>query len=265
MGPCDPLKGTEFKDSSVNLSEAVTNILSVISSNFANTVAIISGRGRNHMKKKFGHIQNIFIVAENGYYYSWSALKPIEFHKLMDIKDWGWKDTVLDIIKSYQERTDGSIISVKDASIRLYFKDVDADFAIKESNELVAHLHTILEYLPLDIVHLKDYVEVKPAGVDKGGFTKELLKMVTKRKGPIDFILCIGDSETDELMFKEIKEFSQQSSLEENVFCVTLEQKMSEAKYYVNDYQEVITALEDIVLPCEQVYTRMIYSLKCLK
>lgn len=218
-----------------------------------NTVCVISGRKCNWMKKKFGHIQNMYIVAENGYYYGWNSNNSLVFNQLMEIKDWGWKDAVLDIIKSYQERTDGSCVTVKDSSVSWYYKDVDTDFGIKESNELVAHLHTILEYLPLDIVHGKDYVEVKPAGVDKGSFAKKLLKTISQRKGPLDFIFCIGDSQTDEAMFKEIKEFPKTKGLEKKTFCMTVGQKVSEANYYVNDQKEVISTLADIILPSIEV------------
>lgn len=217
-------------------------------------MSVISGRNRNHMRLKFGCIDNLMIAAESGYYYGWNVSgRELVFHKLKELRDWGWQESVLEIMKSYQERADGSLVTVKEASVRWYFKDVDADFALKESNELVAHLQTIFEYMPLDIVREKDYVEVKPIGVDKGGYTKELLKFVSKRRGPIDFILCIGDSQNDEQMFKEVKKFAKAHSIEDTAFSITLEERMSEAKYCLNDYTEVISTLEDIVLPSSRV------------
>ena len=167
------------------------------------------------MQEKFAHIMNLWLAAENGFYYAWNnPNQPLEFNKLTDMKDWGWKATVLEIIKSSKERTDGSFVVVKDSSVRWFFRDVDTDFGIKESNELVAHLHTILEYLPLDIIHGKDYVEVKPRGVDKGAFAKQLMRNTEKKKGEIDFILCIGDSQTDEDMFKTIKDYPKDRNLD---------------------------------------------------
>jgi len=213
------------------------------------------------MKLKFGGINNLIIAAESGYYYGWNKHgKDLVYHKLKELGDWGWHESVLEIMKSYQERADGSLVTVKDASVRWYYKDVDADFALKESNELVAHLQTIFEYLPLDIIHEKDYVEVKPIGVDKGGYTKELLKFVYQRKGIPDFILCIGESENDEQMFKEINKFAKVHSIENKVYCITLEQRMSEAKYYLNNYTEVISTLEDIILPSSRVLFIFIHS-----
>jgi trehalose 6-phosphate synthase/phosphatase len=227
----------------------------------SNIVSVISGRNRNHMKLKFGGIDNLIIAAESGFYYGWNKYgKKLVYHKLKELRDWEWKESVLEIMKSYQERADGSLVTIKDSSVRWYYKDVDADFALKESNELATHLGTIFEYLPLDIVHEKDYVGVKPIGVDKGGYTKELLKFVFQRKGIPDFILCIGDSQNDEEMFKEINKFAKIHSIESKVYCITLEQRMSEAKYYLNNYTEVISTLEYITLPSSRVYSMFIYS-----
>jgi len=207
------------------------------------------------MKKKFGHIENLWIVAENGYYYGLNKKKgSLSFNPMMEIKDWGWKTTVLDIMKSYQERTDGSTVTVKDSSVFWLYRNVDTDFGIKESNELVAHLHSMLKYLPLDIVHGKDYVEVKPAGVDKGGFTKYLLSKLTENKGRLDFVLCMGDSQTDEAMFKQIKEFMSIKEMDKKFFCITVGQKVSEANHYVNDHKEAISTLGDILLMAIEVF-----------
>ena len=154
------------------------------------------------------------MAAESGYYYMWASESLLEFNKLIDIKDWGWKATVLDIVKSYNERMDGSFIVNKDSCIRWFYRDVDTDFGVKASNELVAHLHAILKHLPLDIIHGKSYIEVKPKGLGKGTFAKQLLNHVWQKKGAIDFILCVGDSDTDEEMYAKIKDFPKSCSLE---------------------------------------------------
>ena len=146
------------------------------------------------MKEKFKEFDNLGIAAENGYYYAWNKVQQkTEFSKLTEIKDWGWKATVLDIYATYKERTDGSFIHAKDSSVAWFFRDVDTDFGIKEANEFKAHLTALLQYLPLKITHEKDYVKVSPKGVHKGAFVKKLLKNVETKKGKIDFIMCMGE------------------------------------------------------------------------
>ena len=194
------------------------------------------------------------LAAENGFYYGYNFNNKIEYNKLMHIDDWQWKDAAYDIMKSYQEKTDGSFILNRDSSIRWFFKDVDTDFANKEAKELVAHLHTILENLPLSICYEKDYVEVKPAGLDKGSFTNKLLRTMERTKGPIDFVLCIGDNQSDECMFKIIKQYTNEKKLRNNTFCVTVGQKVSQADFYLNDQSEVIAILPEIVMSSIEVY-----------
>jgi len=253
--PPDPFKGSEFANTFTELSEPVQFLLKNICSDPSNTVAIVSQRDTAHMSAKFSDIENLWIAAENGYFYGYNGPGQLmEFNKLVEIKDWGWKATVQEIVNSYQERTDGSFVTIKDSDVRWFFRDVDTDFGIKESNELVAHLHTILENLPLEIIHGKDYVQVRPAGVDKGAFCKQLMQSTIRRKGPIDFVLCFGDSEADESMYKNLKECAKTPILQQNTFCITVGQKDSLADYYVNDYSEVVTTLAEIVRPVIEVF-----------
>eukprot|EP00826_Nyctotherus_ovalis_P042237 TRINITY_DN4321_c0_g1_i14.p1 TRINITY_DN4321_c0_g1~~TRINITY_DN4321_c0_g1_i14.p1 ORF type:complete len:250 (-),score=67.40 TRINITY_DN4321_c0_g1_i14:189-938(-) len=240
------------------LPDSISDILQNMCADSSNTVCIISGRERDKMKQQFGHIKNIYIAAENGFYYGWNkGDHDLEFYRLMNITDWGWKAAVYDIIKSYQERTDGSVIVSKDTNIRWFFRDVDTDFAMKEANELVAHLDTMLENLPIEIAQEKDYVEVRPAGLDKGTFTRKLLRRVEQLKGRIDFILCIGDNQTDECMFKAVKEYAAASGIEDVEFCITVGQKLSHADYYLNDYNEVVSTLPEIILASIEVRERV--------
>ena len=200
------------------------------------------------MERKYGHIRNIYIAAENGYYYACNNKdQECVFNRFMNVKDWGWKEAVvLDIIKSYKERIYGSFIEIKDSSIRWFYKGVDTDFGIKESNELVADLENLLKNLPLEIVHEKDYVEVRLIGADKETFTKQFLEAYEKNRGMPDFILCIGDSRGDEGIFKVAKEYAKKDLLK-NVFCITVGEKMSLADYYVSDSSEVAANLAEIV------------------
>lgn len=205
------------------------------------------------MKRKYGHIYNMYIAAENGYYCAWNDKhQEILFKNIMNVKDWDWKEIVLDIIKSYKERIYGSFIEIKDSSIRWFYTSVDTDFAIKESNELVADLQDFLRHLQLELVHAKDYVEVRLIGADKQTFTKEFLKAYEKRKGQADFILCIGDSHSDEGIFKVAKEYAEGRSVK-NVFCITVGEKVSLADYYIQDSNDVPKNLAEIILPSVEV------------
>jgi len=246
----DPFRGTEIIEQLGELSEPVSNVLSELCSDTKNSVCVISGRDYQHMQMKFGNIKNLCIAAEQGYFYTWATPgKPMEFQKLMNVKDWGWKETVLEIFNSYTEKVDGSFIVDRVSSVRWFYKDVDTDFGIQESNELVAHLHTILKNLPLDIIHGERNIEVKPKGISKAIFAQHFIKEVLAKNSDIDFILCIGDSLADEEMFGVMQDFPKSCALEKNTYCITVGQKMSVADYFVNDSQDVINILMELMTP----------------
>eukprot|EP00831_Metopus_contortus_P059934 TRINITY_DN51891_c0_g1_i1.p1 TRINITY_DN51891_c0_g1~~TRINITY_DN51891_c0_g1_i1.p1 ORF type:complete len:224 (-),score=42.43 TRINITY_DN51891_c0_g1_i1:215-886(-) len=156
---------------------------------------------------------------------------------------------VLSIMNDYKEKTEGSFINSKQSCVSWIFRDVDTDFAIKQANELMAHLYTLLEFMPVEIAIGKDYVEVKPKGVNKGAFVTKFLQLIQREKGPIDFIFCMGDDETDEEMFRAIKDYPKSERLEKACFCVTVGQKTSLADFYVDEYSQSINALIQMMLP----------------
>ena len=243
----NPEEGIEDSTEITEPTGAILEILQTMCNDERNAVCVISGRNKDQMEKEFGHIKNLYIAAENGYYYGWNDMKkPLEFKRLIDVADWRWKSVVNNIIKSYKERTDGSLIEDEETRVRWYFKDVEAEFARKEANELVAHLKTMLGNLQLEIMHHKDYVEIKPIGIDKGSFAKKLLHFIEGTKGTVDLILCIGDNETDERAFKEVKRYAKARRQRE--FCITVGQKVSLADYYLNDQSEVTTLLSEILM-----------------
>jgi trehalose-phosphatase len=60
---------------------------------------------------------------------------------------------------------------------------------------------------------------------------------------PYDFVLCIGDDNTDEDMFEELRKHDDKKFL----FIVTVEKKPTLAKYYIENQQGVITTLRNLV------------------
>lgn len=63
----------------------------------------------------------------------------------------------------------------------------------------------LIDYNELDIVRCEDYVEVRPLGMNKGTITEIVIQKVYENKGPIDFIINIGNGISDEEMFASVK------------------------------------------------------------
>jgi len=58
------------------------------------------------------------------------------------------------------------------------FSDADPEFGAKQAHELHYHLQYVLQDFAVDIVNGKGYVEVRPAGCDKGRAAKALFEEV---------------------------------------------------------------------------------------
>jgi trehalose 6-phosphate synthase/phosphatase len=116
------------------------------------------------------------------------------------------------------------------------------------------HLDNLLQGYPVDVQVGKGYVEIKPAGVDKGVIVSHMLNHLAAASGGVDFVLCLGDDSSDEKMFSALNaRFGlasgapsspqrQRGALQAqtHVFCATVGRKPSAAQYYVNEHEEVL-------------------------
>ena len=89
-------------------------------------------------------------------------------------------------------------------------------------------------------------------GVSKGPAVQSLISTM-KRNGKLpDFVLCIGDDQSDEDMFEAISRAAPANALlpsTAGVFACTLGQKSSAAKYYIDDTAQVISLLKGLASP----------------
>ena len=73
---------------------------------------------------------------------------------------------------------------------------------------------------------------------------KLVTTMQSKGRRPLDFVLCIGDDQSDEDMFEKISSSVGNGIAE--VFACTVGQKPSNAKYYLDDTVDVIKMLHGL-------------------
>ena len=89
-------------------------------------------------------------------------------------------------------------------------------------------------------------------GINKGYFLSHILKKQIKKGRIPDFIMCIGDDNSDEKMFDYLnkkKEIIQKYSKNVILYSITVGKKPSKAKYYVNNtktVKEIINAFVKI-------------------
>lgn len=157
-------------------------------------VFIISGRTREDMDQWFsGYGFNL--IAEHGYYYKhYNAAEWIEFDPQAALS---WKSQIIDIFQLYTGMTPGSFIEEKTSSVVWHFRNSDPEFGSWKAHQLVAELCEMLSNLPVEIHHGKKIVEVSSIQINKGNVLEHFMLL-----NNYDLVLCAGDDETDESMFR---------------------------------------------------------------
>jgi len=157
-------------------------------------VYLISGRKKEDMEQWFSQYR-FNLVAEHGYYYKhWNADEWVVFDTQADLS---WKNQIIDIFQLYTGMTPGSIIEEKTSSVVWHYRNSDPEFGSWKANQLVAELYEMLSNLPVEIHHGRKIVEVGSIQLNKGIVLRHFVQL-----NKYDSILCAGDDETDENMFR---------------------------------------------------------------
>jgi trehalose 6-phosphate synthase/phosphatase len=111
-----------------------------------------------------------------------------------------WKGTIRPILESVMEQTPGSSLEEKDYSLVWHYRMADPEFALWQARELCTQLYGMLAGSELQVQSGNKIVEVKWSKVNKGTVATAILEQT---ESP-DFILAIGDDQTDEDLFAAI-------------------------------------------------------------
>jgi trehalose 6-phosphate synthase/phosphatase len=155
---------------------------------------VISGRDRATLERWLGAC-GCLLVAEHGAWLRdaptgpWRPLYP-------ELKD-DWKATIRPILEQVVTRTPGSSIEEKDYSLVWHYRLADPEFGLWQARELHSQLQSLLAGSSLRVQGGHKVVEIKWAEVHKGRAASQLLTDVA----PVDFVLAIGDDQTDEDVF----------------------------------------------------------------
>ena len=239
------------KDINKNIgpSEKTQNCLDDLVKDERNTVFVITGRERRILEKWYGKISNLGMAAEYGSFIRWNSKSQWQ---LMTQGSSNWKETAKQIISAYVTRTEGSYIEEKECSVVFQYRDTDPDLGSWQAKELISHLEILLKPFmnECEVSSGLGYVEVKPSGITKGTTLYRILEQISEKKGPLDFVLAIGDDIADEEMFRVVKAIrKEKSSIISDKkafksFTCTVGRKPSLADYYVNDANEIVQFLE---------------------
>lgn len=174
-------------------SESLLQSLERLAADDRNIVYIISGRDGDFLMQHLGHIKKLGFSAEHG-----SFLKEpgeTEWKNLTEHIDMSWQNDVENVFRHLEERTPGSTVEKKLASITFHYRNSDPEWGEFQAKECQALLDTMAQSLPIDVIVGKKNLEVRPAHTHKG----EIVKRLTYEHAEADFLICAGDDKTDEV------------------------------------------------------------------
>ena len=228
-----------------NYTKRIIKIISDFCQDPQNMVFIISKYNHECLYKIFGKIKNLGICGENGFFYKFPNKNG--FKPLIKNIDWSWRETVLKIMKTFSEKTEGAKIIENKSNISWSYQNNDNFFGYVQADELKTHLNTILNTPALDIVTLNNGIlEVKPKNVNKGAFLAKILQDKMEEK-KFDLFFIVGYDDTDEEMFKYLqsaKKYFHNFVNKIRIITATIYKHPSLANYYFNEINECIENLE---------------------
>lgn len=157
-------------------------------------VYLISGRKREDMDHWFADY-GFNLIAEHGYYYRQPESSQWEIFDLQ--ADLSWKAGIIDVLQMYTGMTPGSFVEQKTSSVVWHYRNADPEFGSWKANQLVAELYEMLSNMPVEIHHGKKIVEISSIQINKGIVMEYFMQI-----NDYDVVLCAGDDETDESMFR---------------------------------------------------------------
>jgi len=172
-------------------------LLTELSADPKNKVYIISGRDSSSLENWLGHLP-IGLIAEHGLKIrhagsAWMA-PP---HPLENVTGFATVDSVM---QQYVSQCPGSFIEKKDFSLAWHYRGVELNIGSLKAGQLHQSLLQNIDLTNLSVLNGHKVVEVKSANVNKG----EAVRMLSLHYAA-EFILCVGDDQTDEDMFRVLQ------------------------------------------------------------
>jgi trehalose 6-phosphate synthase/phosphatase len=222
---------------------AMKETLETLCADEKNVVFVVSGKQIYAVSDFFGDVKGLGLGAEHGFYYKWPAGRGDDVvmanaasltsrstspshqgqespkstsHKTASGKwqtvqalgDQTWMKAAKMIIEIYVQRTHGTYMEQKGNELIWQFRDADPEFGFMQSKELEDHLKEIMSVYNVEVLRgggvADGYIAARPKGVNKGLFMNHALATMQAAGRYPDFILAVGDDNSDEPMFEAL-------------------------------------------------------------
>jgi trehalose-phosphatase len=222
--------------------------LKKLASDPLNKVFVISGRDSITLERWLGLIPNLGMSAEHGCFLKMPNEK--EWQDLIADHNDDWKSDVTQIFEYFTERTPGSFIERKSASLTWHYRQCDPEFGSWQAKQCQSLLENAISgKLPVEILAGKKNLEVRPISINKGQTLRRILSEGAE-KIQADFVFCAGDDRTDEDMFKALMDLEENKEFPNSDVIVTCtigpEEKKTLAKFHVNNPDQLMNLLQQL-------------------
>lgn len=191
-------------------------------------VVILSGRDKETLETWFGDSQ-VDLIAEHGV---WMKRYDNGWEAYAEVDD-SWKSDIRKIMEYYVLRTPGAFIEEKHHSLVWHYRKVESGLGDLRMRELFSHLKYMARGFNLQVLEGNMVLEIKRPDINKGKAATALLK-----RQEFDFILAIGDSYTDEDLFK---------AMPSNAFSIRVGYTSTQANYNIKSPTEVRALLNELL------------------
>ncbi len=199
-----------------------------LSDNPLQQVVIISGRDRESLENWLAHLP-LTLVAEHGAYYKTYHREWRTFDRHEAI----WKHDVRSALDELAVHYPGTHVEEKALSLVWHFRALGDKLPAFDIDKITRMLEVEGSQRGFVVYPGEMAIELRTPGVDKGSFAQMWLA-----KHPSDFVLAVGDGETDEDLFAAI-----------GAPHVTVKVGLngtSKAGYFVRDTDEVLQLLNQL-------------------
>jgi trehalose 6-phosphate synthase/phosphatase len=216
------------KPTKIKPDKELSGLLKGLISEPNNEVIIVSGRDKNSLGKGFKKF-DINLIAEHGV---WIKCKKNSWEIIEPLRD-DWKEEIHPLLELYVDRTPGSIIEEKDYSLVWHYRKADPELASVRARELRDDLLHLTTNLDVGVLEGSKVIEVKNLNANKG---QAATRFISKKKW--DFILAIGDDQTDEDVF---------ATLPDTAYSIKVRLGPSQAKYTIESPEDVRHLLKELI------------------
>lgn len=175
---------------------ALTELLDALAHDTGNQVFVISGRDRQTLESWLGHLP-LTLVAEHGGFYKapdapWQAVFPQSIN--------AWKERLHPSLHTLVKRYEGSFIEEKFFSLVWHYRGIASRVSPADRKQILAAIRSIPAHDEFEVYDEEYTLELRTKGITKGEFASRCMW----QNQPCDFILAIGDGQTDEDLFETI-------------------------------------------------------------